>query len=139
MSRAIAVTDFPVDVEGVGHFSFAKRTLRDELRIGAEYSRLTEGVETPTEWLAIVAGWVAALTVLTVSAPSGWDVEKMDPLDPDTYDNLRKVHAALRDKESSFRPNKSAGSEAQRAGAGEGDRVLVPQTLQPGADGPAIP
>lgn len=139
MSRTPAATDFFVTVDGIGTFSFGQRMLRDELRIAAEFSRLTEGVDTPSAWLNIVAGWISVLTVLTVTAPAGWDIEAMDPLDESTYDKLRKVHTALREKESSFRKNKAAGSEAQRPGNGEVARVLVPEEVQPGADGPALP
>lgn len=108
--RTPAPTDFHLDVEGVGHFVFAKRTMRDEMRIAAEFSRLTEGVTTPTTYLELVAGWLSALTVLTVQAPDGWDLETMDPLDEDTYAQLMRVHAALREKEGSFRGVKRASS-----------------------------
>lgn len=134
MARSSAATDFFVDVPNVGAFSFAKRTLRDELRIAAEYSRLTEGVETPTEWLQMVGGWIAALTVLTVSAPAGWNIETMDPLDPETYGKLAAVHMALREKEQSFRSGAAKAGEAARPGDVQVDRVLVPAQVQPGAD-----
>lgn len=139
MSRTPAATDFFVEVPNVGTFSFAHRMLRDELRIAAEFSRLTEGVDTPSPWLNIVGGWIAALTVLTVSAPPGWNIEAMDPLDEGTYDKLRKVHQALREKESSFRANKAEAGQAQRQGNGQVAGVLVPTAFQPGADGPALP
>ena len=136
--REIAPTDFYVDVEGIGTFSFGKRKMRDELRIAAEFSRLTEGVETPTAWLEIVAGWIAALTVLTVEAPAGWSLEDMDPLDQESYDKLRKVHEALRSKEHSFRKDKKPGVEAKREADSEGAGVLVPAEVQPGADGSTV-
>jgi hypothetical protein len=108
--------------------------MRDELRIGAEYSRLTEGVDTPTSGLELLAGWIAALTVLTVTAPAGWDIELMDPLEDETYDKLRVVHQALRDKEYSFRKKPSQGGEAPRTGDREEPGVLVPPPVQLGAD-----
>lgn len=138
MNRPAAATDFFVVVDGVGNFSFAKRKLADEMRITAEYSRLTEGVETPTVWLELVAGWISALKILMVSAPDGWDIDEMDPLDQDTYTTLGKVHQALRDKETSFRQNKSKGLQAQRPGDGQEPGVLVPAEVQPSADGPAL-
>lgn len=139
MARDISPTDFFVDVGGIGNFSFGQRKLRDELRIAAEYSRLTEGVETPTEWLAIVAGWISALTVLTVSAPDGWNLDDMDPLDQETYDKLHTVHAALRSKENSFRKGKTPAVQEKREGNSEGAGVLVQAEVQPGADRPALP
>jgi hypothetical protein len=134
MSRPAAASDFPVDVPNVGAFFFAKRMLRDEMRIAAEYSRLTEGVETPSTWLAIVAGWISALKVLTVSAPQGWDIDAMDPLDPATYDKLRDVHSALREKEDSFRAGAGKAGQASGPRAGEVEGVLVPAQVQSGAD-----
>lgn len=139
MARQSAPTDFFVDVPGIGTFSFAQRKMSDEMRITAEYSRLTEGVETPTTWLEVVANWISALKVLTVTAPAGWDVDEMDPLDEDTYANLGKVHGALRDKETSFRQNKAKAVQAQRTGNSEGPGVLVPTPVQPGADGSPVP
>jgi hypothetical protein len=134
MSRPAAATDFFVDVPNVGTFSFAKRMLRDELRIAAEYSRLTEGVETPTSWLETVAGWIAALKTLTVTAPTGWDIDAMDPLDQETYGKLAAVHMALREKEHSFRSGAAKAGQAPRPADGEVPGVLVPPKVQPGAD-----
>jgi len=139
MARDIAATDFFVDVPGIGNFSFAQRMMRDEFRIAAEYSRITEGVETPTSWLEIVGGWMATLKVLTVSAPDGWNLDEMDPLDQESYDNIRTVHQALRSKEHSFREGKKKGSETKRKGTGEGDGVLVSPEVQPGSDGHKVP
>ncbi|ATI15628.1 hypothetical protein [Bordetella phage vB_BbrM_PHB04] len=122
MDRTPNANDFTIPVEGIGAFRFARRTMRDELRIAAEFSRLTEGVETPTTYLATVAGWIATLKVLTVEAPGGWiknldgkptnNLDEIDPLDDETYATLLKVHAVLREKEGSFRRGKEqAGKE----------------------------
>lgn len=113
--RTPAPSDFQLDVEGVGHFVFGRRTLRDEARIAAEYSRLTEGVATPTEDLVLLASWMSTLAVLTSGAPEGWDVDGLDPLDPDTYTRLGKVYAALREKEGSFRRKPTPTSPAASA------------------------
>lgn len=115
MPRMSAVDDFHVDVEGVGHFVFAKRKMRDEVKIQVEFARMIEGVE-PTEWLKAVCGWMSTLSVLTVAAPAEWDMEEMDPLEDEVYTKLSRVHEALRDKERSFRGGKKPvgerGSEA---------------------------
>lgn len=134
MSRKPSPTDFFLDIPGVGNFSFAKRTLRDEMAIAAEYSRLTEGIDTPTTWLGYVATWIAALKVLVVTAPESWDIDAMDPLDQSTYDTLRDVHAALREKEDSFRKGPAKVGEAARTGDVGEPGVLVPAQVQPGAD-----
>lgn len=117
MAREGAATDFELPVDGIGVFRFGKRTMRDEIKIQVEYARMIEGVE-PTEWLALVAGWIAALRVLTVRAPDGWDIEAMDPLDDDTYARLMKVHAALVAQERSFRGRPSQAVEAAGQAAG---------------------
>lgn len=104
-------TDFNVTVEGVGHFTFGRRTMADEFAIQRKFADLAGGADH-TEWLSIVGGWVSALTVLTVRAPEGWDIDEMDPLDQDVYANLKKVYDALRDKEDSFRGKRGKGSEA---------------------------
>lgn len=130
MPRAGAETDFTVEVDGVGSFTFGRRAMRDEIKVQVEYARLIEGVE-PTDWLATVAGWIAVLRVLTVRAPDDWDIDEMDPLDENTYVRLMKVHAALAAKERSFRrPNEGGGKEPGQ-GAGQDDRVPVSAPVQP--------
>lgn len=115
--RAPSTSDFHVDVEGIGNFVFARRTMRDELRIAAEFSRYTEGVKTPTDFLETIGGWMATLKVLAVSVPHNWDPESLDPFDDDTHEKILKVYGALRAKEGSFRKAKQAASEAGRSGA----------------------
>jgi len=120
--RDPASTDFSVDVEGVGSFRFARRTLRDEMRISAEFARMAEGVDlvdakvgSPEYFLSQVGGWISPLKVLTVSAPDGWDLDSMDPLDEDTYSKLMRVHDALRAKEGSFRRKPNSQSSGPSA------------------------
>ena len=60
----------------------------------------------------MVGGWLSSLKVLTVRAPEGWSLDELDPLDPASYEKLRKVHKALSDKESSFRPGFVPASES---------------------------
>lgn len=129
MARQPLPTDYQVTVEGIGTFTFMRRSMKEEMSIAAEYSRLTEGVPTPSPYLDSVAGWISQLKVLTVHAPSGWsiDLSKMDPEDNDVYERLMKVHSALREKEASFRRK----PESPREDAGSGDvanpGVLVSQ------------
>jgi hypothetical protein len=132
--RAPATTDFHVDVDGIGHFVFARRTMRDEMRISAEYSRFTEGLSQPTNYLDSMAGWIATLNVLTVSMPHNWDPENMDPFDPESEENILKVYSALRIKEGSFRPKKEAASEGSGQGNGPTSELLVSPPVPPAAD-----
>lgn len=133
MARRPHNTDFAVPVEGIGTFTFAHRRMADEIKIQAEYARMIDGTE-PTQWLSLVAGWISALTVLTVHAPAGWDIEEMDPLDDETYAKLKRVYDALVEKEQSFRGNNGKARQGERTGAGAVDGVLVPQEVQPSAD-----
>ena len=114
MPRESQVSDFDVQVEGVGRFVFARRTLADELEVQREYARIIDGV-TPTDWLSTMAGWLSVLRTITVRAPAGWDLETLDPLDEGTYAKIHKVYTALRDKERSFRPAPGGASEAVSA------------------------
>lgn len=107
MARTPQDTDFTIPVEGVGTFTFGKRTMRDEIAIQVEYARLIDGVE-PTAWLQVVCGWLSVLSILTVRAPAGWDLDEIDPLDDETYARLKRVYDALVDKERSFRSGKKA-------------------------------
>lgn len=129
--RAPAATDFHVDVEGIGHFVFAKRTMRDEMRIAAEYSRFTEGLSQPTDYLDTMAGWIATLNVLTVSMPHDWDPETMDPLDIESEAKILKVYSSLRVKEGSFRAKTKAASESSGPGNGGAPELLVSQPVSP--------
>jgi hypothetical protein len=134
--RASAPTDFHVDVDGVGHFIFARRTIRDEMRIGAEYSRFIEGVEQPTSFLDSMAGWISTLNVLTVEAPHNWNPEGMDPFDEDTHEKILKVYGALRTKEGEFRRQKAARSAGENSGPGTGaaPELLVSPAVPPAAE-----
>lgn len=125
---------YTVEVEGIGTFHFAKRTMRHEFKIQAEFSRLTEGVEVPTPNLEIMAAVFSQLRVLTVLAPEGWDLDAIDPLEPSDLDRVMRVHAAMRAKEGSFR----RPAQAHGAGAGQGDGrqpgVPVSPTVPAAAD-----
>lgn len=110
MARRPQTTDFTLPVDGIGTFTFGRRTMADEIKIQVEYARIIEGVE-PTEWLSRVGGWISTLKVLTVRAPEGWDIDEMDPLDEDVYENMMLVYLALRAKEDSFRRKPGTGSE----------------------------
>lgn len=128
MSRIAKPTDFRVDVPDVGEFVFARRTMRDEVSTQVEFARMIDGV-TPTPWLDAVCGAIADIKVLTVKAPDGWDLDALEPHEPDTYKKLLGVHQALLDKERSFRPGAAKAGEAAGAGAGQDNRIPVPPAV----------
>lgn len=126
--RAPSSTDFTVNVENIGEFSFAQRQMRDELKIQAEFRRLTEGLDDPGDDLEMVARIMSVLKVLMVMAPTEqWqDLDKLDPLEPDTYACLIRIYDALRDQERSFRRKPEQGGATSGPAAGEVSGVLVP-------------
>jgi hypothetical protein len=93
---------FDVEVDGVGTFVFRHRTIRDQFRIEAEASRVMGG---PCDDTALETGAVAfaTLLVLTVEAPTGWDLEGFDPLDPAATARIFDVARRLREVEATFR------------------------------------
>lgn len=124
MARTPKPTDFRVTVPDVGDFVFGKRTMRDEIATQVEYARVLDGV-SPTPWLEAVVGAIADLSVLTVKAPDGWDIDAMEPHDPVTYSKLIAVHRGLLEKERYFRGAAGQGGEAGGPGAGGDHRVPV--------------
>lgn len=111
MAREALDTDFDLNVENVGSFTFGRRTMRDEIKIQVEYARMIEGV-TPTDWLALVAGWISTLKVMIVRAPDNFIIDELDPLDNKTYTRLQRVDEALSAKERSFRGDTAKTTEA---------------------------
>jgi hypothetical protein len=110
--RKPAESDFDINVEGVGKFSFGRRKMSDEIQVQVEYASLIQGVE-PTEWLQTVCGWISVFKVMMVSCPKDWDLEEMDPLDLETYKQMRLVYESFREKEKSFRSRAAETSEAE--------------------------
>lgn len=112
--KANPETDFSVDVEGVGRFTFARRTMRDEIDIQREYSRLLDGVQ-PTPWFDALSNWISHLRVLTVRAPDGWSIDALDPLNDDDYVKLKDVYSAMTEQERSFRRKPAAAGQGSGA------------------------
>lgn len=114
MQRTPKPSDFRVTVPDVGDFVFGKRTMRDEIATQVEYARLIDGV-VPTLWLETVCGAIADLKTLTVKGPDGWDIDDLNPHDPETYKKLLVVHRELITKERSFRPGAAEAGQAPGA------------------------
>lgn len=93
---------FTVTVEGVGTFILRKRNLRLAMQIAAESVKIVGGpAETP--WQAEVGEMVAMIMVQTVTAPAGWDIELLDPMDAEDHSLIIKVWGAIRGAEDKFR------------------------------------
>lgn len=115
-------------IEGVGQFTWRiPRSMKDELAIAAEFSRITEGVERPTPWLSSMAEMLSVLKVLTIEQPDDWDIDGMDPLEPETYKKITEVFGALTAAEGRFRGKREGDRQADG-----GDRgAVVPTEVQP--------
>ncbi|EDY2030040.1 hypothetical protein GTB64_004482 [Salmonella enterica] len=109
--RKPLATDFIENIEGIGRFRFARRTMADEMKIQRLFSEYTGGVDA-TVWLLTVGEYLSTLRVLIVEAPEGWDIENLDPLEDETYEQMGRVFVTLREREETFR--------RKPAGAGEG-------------------
>jgi hypothetical protein len=127
----------PKDIENLGRFTFGRRTMRDVFLIRSEYNRLTNGNYSENGVPVDGGAWaIATLFVLMVEAPESFDLDKVDPLMDDTWeDKTAAVFTALRAKELGFRPN--SGKEVQAASPPTSDKpsVGIPPKVQPGADG----
>ncbi|EIP9221095.1 hypothetical protein LT875_002542 [Salmonella enterica] len=124
--RLAQPTDFFEDVEGIGRFRFAHRKMNDEIQIQRLFAEYTGGVE-PTAWLLTLGEYLSTLRVLTVSAPEGWDLDNLDPLDEETYAKLGRVFVALREREETFRGRPKPQSEGSgQANAEHGGSLVSP-------------
>lgn len=118
MARQPKANDYYIDVPDIGRFRCARRTMMIEVEVQREYASMAGGVE-PTAWLVTIAEYLSTLRVLIVDAPEGWDMDDMDPLDDETYQQLGRVFAALREREETFR--RKSGKAGQENGAGNGE------------------
>jgi hypothetical protein len=123
---------FTLDVDGVGAFTAKRRTMLTEIEIAAEANRLVGGQEELSEWLRGLVMTVATLKVQIVKAPDGFDLEELDPDDPDSYALMQQVYRAVKAKEADFRSGKRATGKSE--GPVENVPMGVPEALEPGAD-----
>jgi len=113
MARQASKSDLVVDVDGIGRFVFARRTMRDKFGIRGAYAALTSA-NYDAEGNTADIGALAFCTInhLLVSAPAGFSLEVLDP-DADE-EKLTKVFLALREQEGSFRKEPAPGVQGGR-------------------------
>ena len=129
---------FDVDIDGVGKFTFLRRTQRLSIAVGVEINRLNEGVEL-NSGLQMFVEASATLKVLTKESPPGWDLQTLDPFEDADYATVLKVWSALRDKEIAFRQRPAPVVAGSGEAPGPDGGVLVPAEIQPEPDRPAVP
>lgn len=114
-------SSFPVPVEGIGEFVFRRRMPRDQLAIEGR-ARKTAGGSIEEVGGEIMGQCLAieTLAVLTISAPEGWDMDALDPLNDECWRKINTVFQELRKAEGRFR----GVVPAQPAGLGEGAKPV---------------
>ncbi len=121
---------YEITVDGVGDFTFKRRTLRLSTMILGEYERYVSGIESPSDYLVSIATWISALKVLIEEAPKGFDLETMDPVEPETYAKLSEVYSALVGAENRFRGGHGKENKAAGQSASGDDQAVVSETIQ---------
>jgi len=105
---------FQVKVEGVGPFTFRKRTLALQVALEAEAQRMVGGI-CLDPGLVGAANEIATIQTLMLQGPPGFSLDDMDPLDLEAQATLHQIYEALRVAEEEFR----ARLKAKRAAVGE--------------------
>jgi len=115
MPRTAKDSDFPVDVDGIGRFKFARRTLKDRYQIRTYYGQLTNDHWQEDGSVGDMEAFMhATIHVLVVEAPPDFSIDELDPLlDDDIQKKIEAIFLALRQKELSFRPQPATGSTTE--------------------------
>jgi len=127
-------TIIPVPVDGIGTFSFRRRTIGDEIKIQAAYDAMVGGLAEPSSYLDNLATAVATYTVLANSWPEGWapaEVKEMDAVMSDRITDLIRIHGALCLREDEFRPEGKKRFKAPGQGTVGNAGSMVPPQIQP--------
>jgi hypothetical protein len=141
---------FPVSVPGIGDFIFRKRRVRDQVWIEADALKTFGGLapakpllpDDQTDWTdedhVAVARWLGEASLwelaialpsverLTVTAPPGWNLDGIDPLERDQTQPLLTVYRSLRKTEDTFRTKPPSNGAAEGVGVKSDGGVLVP-------------
>lgn len=127
--------DFSVEVDGLGRFFFARRTMQDTFAIRGEYAALTSGnYDAEGNYADSTALAFITLKSLMVSAPADFVLDADPLVDDDAEGRTIKVFMALRHKEQSFRPAPKASEPGSGQGAGGELGGVVSPEVQPPAD-----
>ncbi|RVT91415.1 hypothetical protein EOD42_22430 [Rhodovarius crocodyli] len=130
-------TVFPVKVDGIGAFTFRRRTIGDEIKIQAAYDEMVGGLAEPSSYLDSLATAMATYTVLANTWPGGWapaEVKEMDAVMDDRIKDLLRVHGAFCLREDVFRPEGQRRFKALGQGSVADAGSVVPPQVQPAAE-----
>lgn len=136
MPKTPNATDFPVDVDKIGRFMFARRAPGDTFKIRGRYNHMTDGFYDDSGNMADISALAfVSIQTLLVSSPDDFDLSAIDPIMDDNWeDKIIAIWTALREKELSFRPKSTSNSEASRPVNGGKLPVMVSDNLQPATD-----
>lgn len=117
MARNPAPGDFSVEIDGIGSFVFGRRTPRDAFRIRGEYDKLTgANYDDDGNMRDVTALAYATVSVMAVSVPDGFDLQKLDPVVNDEWESIVfRVFGGFREKELTFR--QGSGESSPQPGA----------------------
>ena len=111
--------EFPKEVDNLRVFTFRYPTLRDEIKADNIAAALLEGNKNPSIVASNAAVMIGLLTVCTVKAPEGFDLDEAY-----IYEEVEAAYNALIDQVLSFRGQsaftKQPGAEDPGAGRSQG-------------------
>lgn len=113
-----------VDIDGLGAFEVMRRTMLANNKIRSEFNRITEGQESLSEAFEQFCVVFSTLKALVVKAPTGWNLDNLDPDDDNSYQQMYSLYFKIVEKEKFFR-GKDQGGQNTSAGSGSDDRVVV--------------
>lgn len=100
-------------VDGIGEFEFRKRNFNDEATIEMATRHMLGGAAlSGDDELRRFCRAISTLRILLVTKPDGWDLEELDPLDPDDVGSAMRAFGGLRAAEDEFRKRAKAARPA---------------------------
>lgn len=138
MKRPAAPSDFSVEVAHVGTLIFGRRTRRDNIRISAEYHRLTEGTSPDQTSFGIECEAYATISTMLVDGPPEFlsllDLDVESSMEPAERLPVISAFYALRERELSFRKGPHETGEGSGQANVPQHGVPVPKAVQLTAD-----
>lgn len=126
MRKANPESDFSFAVDGIGSFTYGRRTIGDSLKIRARFLELV-GEHADDVEIAANSSVIATHEVLCVSAPDGWEnMLALDALGDDTFSKIFDLYKEVEKQEDSFRSPKKVDSAAPGKGSVKDPGLLVP-------------
>lgn len=139
MKASPPIFSLPVDALGVFQVKRMNPGLRIAVEVAAERMSFgPDGVKVQGKLLLRALHIVALAERVIVSAPEGFDLEVMDPADPEDFAKLVIWEDAYLAADARFRNRPWPPREALGPGAGADGGIPVSPQVQPGANGPAV-